>query len=86
MKLSKTKYTGLLKEIHKLVEQSRHNIAQNINTELLFTYWHVGKLIVEKENQEKYDEQTSRQLILELSKDLTKQVGKGFSDDSICLI
>jgi predicted nuclease of restriction endonuclease-like (RecB) superfamily len=83
VKVSKHKYTGLLKEIRQLVEQARYNVIRNINTELLLTYWNVGRLIVEKEIHDNIDEQSARQLILELSKELTKQVGKGFSRSNL---
>lgn len=83
VKLSKNKYSSLLKEIKQLVEHARHNIISQINTELLFTYWHVGRLIVEKEIADNIDEQSARQLILELSKELTRQLGKGFSRSNL---
>lgn len=68
VKVSKPKYNDLLKEIRQLVEQARHNVIRNINTELLLTYWNVGRLIIEREIKDNIDEQSSRQLILELSK------------------
>jgi predicted nuclease of restriction endonuclease-like (RecB) superfamily len=79
MKAPKRKYINLLKAIRQLVEQARHNVVRNINIELLFTYWHVGRLIVEKEGAEKYDEQALRQMLLDISKDLSRDIGKGFS-------
>ena len=79
VKVFKHKYSTLLQEIRQLVEQARHNVIRNINTELLFTYWNVGRLIVEREGTEKYDEQTLRQMLLDISKELTRDLGKGFS-------
>ncbi|MDO8994078.1 YhcG family protein [Daejeonella sp.] len=79
MKPAKNAYNDLIAEIRQLVEQARHNIARNINVELLQTYWTVGKLIVQKEHSEKYDEVSVRQMLIDLSKDLTKELGKGFS-------
>ncbi len=79
MKISKGKYNDLLKEIRQLVEQARHNVIRNINTELLLTYWNVGKLIVDKEHSEQYDETSVRNMLLDISKELTRDLGKGFS-------
>lgn len=79
MKASKHTYTGLLKEIRLLVEQARHNVARSINTELLLTYWNVGKIIVDKEHSERYDEISVRNMLLDISKELTRDLGKGFS-------
>jgi predicted nuclease of restriction endonuclease-like (RecB) superfamily len=86
VKVSRNKYDSLLKEIRQLVEQARQNVIRNINTELLLTYWNVGRLIIEREMKDNIDEQSSRQLILELSKELTKQVGKGFSRSNLFLM
>ncbi|MBK7883428.1 MAG: DUF1016 family protein [Chitinophagaceae bacterium] len=74
-----SKYNDLLKKIKQLVEQARHNIVRNINTELLITYWNVGKLITEKESTELYDDSSIRQMLLDISKELTRELGKGFS-------
>jgi DUF1016 N-terminal domain len=72
MKTRKSKYGVLLNAIRKLIERSRHNVLQTINTELLYTCWEVGRLIVEKEMQDNIDEQSARQLILELSEELSE--------------
>ncbi len=69
----------LIEEIHNLVKNSRNRIATNINTELLLTYWNIGKIIIEKETNSNIDNQTSRKIILQISKILTERLGKGFS-------
>lgn len=69
----------LIEEIHNIVKNSRNRIASNINTELLLAYWNIGKIIVEKEKKSQIDNQTSRKIILQISKILTKRLGKGFS-------
>lgn len=79
MKARKPKYNDLLKEIRQLVERARHNIIRNINTELLFTYWNVGRLIVEYEQAGNIRAGYGKQLLLDLSKSLTREIGKGFS-------
>lgn len=79
VKVSKNKYNDLLKEIRQLVEQARYNAIRNINTELLLTYWNVGRLIVDKEHSEQYDETSVRNMLLDISKELTRDLGKGFS-------
>lgn len=83
MKPTKNKYTDLVSEIRQLVEQARQSISRKINTELLLTYWSVGRLIVLREKEERIDEKSSRQLILELSKELSLHVGKGFSRSNL---
>ncbi len=79
MKPAATKYNALLKDIRQLVEQARHNIARSINTELLLTYWHVGRLIVEYEQAGNIRAEYGRELLIDLSKSLAIELGKGFS-------
>jgi len=38
---------GLLDSIRSIIIDARKNVAKNINTELLSTYWKIGKLIVD---------------------------------------
>lgn len=83
MKVGKNKYDGLLKEIQLLVEQARHRVARQINTELLFTNWHMDRLIVEKKRSEQYTETSVREMLLDNSKDLTRDLGKGFSPSQL---
>ena len=72
MAIAKSNYNSLLKEIRQLVEQARHNVARSINTELLLTYWHVGSLIVEYEQAGNIRAEYGKQLLIELSKSLTR--------------
>lgn len=76
-------YTDLITIIKHLVQHARHRIAQNINTELVQTYWQVGKAIVAKETNDNFDEKSSTMLLIELSKSLTKEVGSGFSRSNL---
>jgi len=79
MELDANTYNKLVDEIRQLVGEARHHIVYNINTELLYTYWNIGRLIVSKEYDKQYDESSIRQLLISLSKDLTRELGKGFS-------
>ena len=83
MKAAKHTYTGLLKEIRQLVEQGRHNVVRSINIELLVTYWNVGRLIAEIENEERIEVISLRQMFIDLSKELTRELGKGFSRSNL---
>jgi hypothetical protein len=65
VKISKHKYNDLLKEIRQLVEQARQNVARNINTELLLTYWNAGRLIVEYEQAGNIRAEYGKQLLID---------------------
>ncbi len=51
---------------------------QNIKPDLIATYWKISEEITNAEHQNKIDSQTSRQIILNFSKTLTKEIGRGF--------
>lgn len=69
----------LLENIKSIIVTARKKTFQKINRELIVTYWQIGKEIVETEQKNHLDNQTSRQIILNLSKMLTNEMGKGFS-------
>jgi len=73
----------LLDSISKIIIDARKRITQTINNELIVTYWNIGKEIVEKEQKNNIDNQTSRQIILQLSKQLTERLGNGFSRSNL---
>ena len=75
----KNKPDKLITDIKILVSEARDFIATNINIQLLYTYWKIGNLIVQKERSEKIDEIALSQFILKTSKHLTIELGKGFS-------
>ena len=73
----------MILEIRELLEKSRKNIAQQVNTELLTTYWNIGRIIVEYEQQSQLRAEYGRQTLKELSKELTREFGKGFSRSNL---
>ncbi len=77
--ISKILNTDLIKNIKSIVLQSRKKVVYNVNHELILAYWSIGKEISKNEKQNHVDQQSSRQIILELSKQLTDELGKGFS-------
>ena len=79
MELDNNTYSKLVDEIRHLVSNARQRIVYNVNTELLYTYWNIGRMIVSKEHDKQYDEPSVKQLLISLSKDLTQELGKGFS-------
>jgi predicted nuclease of restriction endonuclease-like (RecB) superfamily len=72
-------YSNLVTRIKELVLQARSRIVKTINAELLVTYWTIGKLIVEKEKQSRFDDLSLRKMLIEISRELSRDLGKGFS-------
>ncbi|MFC5283706.1 DUF1016 N-terminal domain-containing protein [Pedobacter alpinus] len=75
--------SSLLESIKNIVLSARKNIYQKVNQELILTYWQIGKEIVETEEKNNIDNKTSRQIILNLSKQLANEIGKGFSRSNL---
>ena len=72
-----------LTQIRQIVEQSRKQLAQSVNEALLHTYWEIGKIIVDVEQDGKQRAEYGRQVLRELSRELTKELGKGFSRSNL---
>ncbi|MBX7227163.1 MAG: hypothetical protein K1X55_14100 [Chitinophagales bacterium] len=76
-------YNKLLTQIAATYQQGQHNASVAVNTALVETYWHIGKYIVEFEQQGKEKAEYGKALINNLSKDLSLSFGKGFSRSNI---
>ncbi|MEK6614556.1 MAG: PDDEXK nuclease domain-containing protein [Bacteroidota bacterium] len=72
-------YQVLVKNIGGMVEAGRETAYRSINNVLLKTYWEIGRLIVEFEQQGKEKAEYGRELLKKLSRDLKLKHGKGFS-------
>ena len=78
-----THTNSMMNEIRELLLNARQRVAVQVNTELLSTYWNVGKIIVEHEQENKDRADYGKQTLKELSKELTKEFGKGFSVSTV---
>ena len=66
----------------KIINESRKHVATYVNTTMLFTFWNIGKMIVEEQggsSKAKY----GNKLIDELSKQMTLDFGKGFDERNL---
>ena len=70
-------------EIGDLLAAARSNIARQVNSELLSTYWNIGRIIAEYEQTVPERADYGKQTLKELSKALTAEFGKGFSVSNI---
>ncbi|HIB8181446.1 TPA: DUF1016 N-terminal domain-containing protein [Elizabethkingia anophelis] len=83
MDLEQSKYSSLINEIGSLLQKGREQATQSVNTILVQTYWLVDKHIVEFEQGGKEKAEYGGFLFEQLSKDLTKLYGKGFSRSNL---
>ena len=78
-----TPNSSMMLEIRELLETTRKNVAQQVNTQMLTTYWNIGRIIVEYEQQNQLRAEYGKQTLKELSKELTREFGKGFSRSNL---
>ena len=73
----------IYEEIYELLSKARQNIISNINSTMTKTYFLIGKRIVEEEQNGNKRAEYGKNLIKILSKKLTKEFGKGFSETNL---
>ena len=80
---AKKDYQTLLEQINLVYQEGRRNAAITVNAHLVKTYWAVGQYIVEFEQKGQVTAEYGKQLLPQLSKDLSISLGKGFSRSNL---
>ncbi len=73
----------LLNDIRQLITEARRQVNRHVNTTMVMTYWHIGKRIVDDEQQGKKRAQYATEMFKHLSANLTLEFGKGFSETNL---
>lgn len=86
--MAKNQHTSLSKHSYieqavQIIRSARQQIVRNTNSLMVFTYFHLGKLIVEQEQGGKAKALYGGEIIKQLSAELTKQFGQGFSERNL---
>lgn len=79
-KLSNTKFFS---KVVDLLESARSKVVQTVNHTMVTTYFEIGRMIVEEEQNGKERAEYGKQILKELSKVLTREFGKGFSTTNL---
>lgn len=66
-----------------LLKEARNNVVRTINQTMVTTYFEIGRMIVEEEQNGKDRAKYGENLLRELSKTLTLEFGKGFSGTNL---
>jgi predicted nuclease of restriction endonuclease-like (RecB) superfamily len=75
--------TQLLDSIKKVITESRQRVFRMANTALLQTYWQIGKLIIDEEQNGNEKAEYGKATLRNLAKQLTLEFGKGFDDSNL---
>jgi len=76
-------YNLLIQQISSLVHDAKRQVATTIDSVLVETYWNIGKYIVEFEQDGSARAKYGDRLLVNLSNDLTAQLGKGYSKSNL---
>ncbi len=76
-------YNGLVSQISNIYLQGKHKAALAVNSQIVETYWQIGKYIVEFEQGGQSKAEYGSALLQNLSTDLTRVHGKGFSRSNL---
>ena len=77
------KTNNILNDVREIIEVSRKNAYQAINVALVSRNWLLGKRIAEEEMNNKSRAEYGMEIIKQLSEDLTKEYGKGFTKSNL---
>jgi len=77
------KEDGFYSRILDLLKSARRTVVQSVNKTIVDTYFEIGRLIVEEEQNGKTKAEYGQNLIQELSQKLTTEFGKGFSTTNL---
>jgi len=69
----------LYAKIADLLQAARQNIVRAVNQTMVYTYYEIGRMIVEDEQQGKERAEYGSQILEDLAQRLTLEFGKGFS-------
>lgn len=72
-------YDPLFSQIVPFVETARGEVQRSVNTAMVQTYWHIGRLIVEHEQGGDSRAAYGKAQLNSLSRKLTERFGKGFT-------
>ncbi len=73
----------LYARITELLQAARQNVVRAVNQTMVYTYFEIGRMIIEEEQQGKERAAYGKQILKEISIKLTKGFGKGFSIDNL---
>ena len=73
----------LFDNIRFLLAEARKSIVRNVNQTMVYTYFEIGRMIVEDEQQGEYRAGYGKKVLIDLSRRLTEEFGRGFSADNL---
>lgn len=79
----KNKSDELYSQIASVLSKSRKFVVSTVNTTMVRSYFEIGRIIVENEQNGKSRAEYGKETLKNLSERLTKDFGKGFSVENL---
>jgi len=73
----------LFQNIAEIIQRARYQVQQSVNHAMVQSYWQIGRLIVENEQQGNSRAAYGKQQLQTLSTQLTDEFGKGFDASNL---
>jgi predicted nuclease of restriction endonuclease-like (RecB) superfamily len=77
------KSQDVYERIRQIIENARGNIIRMVNTEMVLAYWHIGREIVEEEQNGRARAAYGHKLLEGLARRLSADFGKGFDESNL---
>ena len=74
---------ALFQEVIELLQNARQQVLRTVNSTMTYTYFEIGRMIVEEEQNGAERAEYGKQILKGLSEQLTKEFGKGYSVDNL---
>ena len=71
--------TILFQQVVELLQNARQQVLRTVNSTMVYTYFEIGRMIVEEEQSGKNRAEYGKQILKGLSQQLTNELGKGYS-------
>lgn len=73
----------LFQQVVELLQNARQQVLRTVNSTMVYTYFEIGRIIVEEEQSGKDRAEYGKQILKGLSKQLINEFGKGFSVENL---
>ena len=83
MKIDKSRENELFEKVTELLSVARSEVVKSVNKKMVYTYFEIGKLIVEDQQKGESRAKYGKSQLKNLSEKLIKEKGKGFSVDNL---
>lgn len=77
---------NFLEKVGNILTQAKHNVKTAVNLSMVYTYYEIGKMIVQEEQSGEQRAEYGKYILKDLSEYLTGNFGKGYSVDNLGLM